>query len=310
MNYVAPRRIRYGSKVAIVAPASAVKQEQLVEGLDVIRQCGLKPVLGPCARNVYSEASVQEKVDELHWAFSDPEISAVICALGGVGSAAVLPHLDYGLIRRSRKAFLGRSDITSLNCGLLSGAGLITINGQTPSIHIDEGQRALQLQSQSLMRTLTLMLSNDNWQSFPFVEQPNIVRTISSGTSYGHAIGCNIDTFTHLIGTNHLPTTKGAILFMEDIHKSDKFLERVFLQLKLSGILGSLAGVVIGEFSDLKNCHGEDIDRLIQEYFSDGPPCIYGLPFSHGSIVAPIPIGATCYLDADSQDVSFDFRMQ
>ena len=314
MNYVAPHRVRYGSKVAIVAPASPVKQDQLTEGLDVIRQLGLKPVLGPCVKNLRTDdmcsAPAQERAMELHWAFGNPEISAVICALGGIGSAATLPYLDYGLIRKSRKAFLGRSDITALNCGFLASAGLITINGQTPSIHLDEGERALQFQTQSLVRTLTLMMSENNWQSDPFSLHTNVVQTVSSGTAQGPAIGCNIDTLTRLIGTRYLPALKGAILFIEDIHKSVEFLSRIFLQLKLSGILDSLAGVVIGEFLDLKNCDNKDVQKVILEYFSDGPPCVYGLPFSHGSVVAPIPIGAMCYLDADTQDVSFDFRMQ
>ena len=312
---VAPRRIRRGSKVAIVSPASAIDADRLHEGLNIIQEVGLTPVLGPCVKNLRSvglhAAPLEDRLKELHWAFGNPEISAVICAKGGTGSAGLLPYLDYRLIKKSMKPLLGRSDITALNVGILKHAGLITINGQSPNIHLDKGQGFRDGQEQSLAETLELMMSSRPWLNAPFQKNGFIPRTVRSGRARGHAIGCNLDTFTRLIGTPHLPNLNGAILFIEDIHKSVEGIYREFMHLQLSGILGSLSGVVIGEFEDFDENRREDLESVIQEFFNVevGPPCVYGYSFSHGATVSAIPIGAMCHLDADTAEISFDFCM-
>lgn len=314
--YTTPKRISEGSKVAIVAPSSPIVTKRLIEGLDIIKEIGLVPVLGPCVRRLHSDgihaAPLEERVKELNWAFGDDEIDAVICAIGGNGSAGVLPYLDYDAIRDSKKPMLGRSDITALNTGLLAHAGLISICGQTPSIRVEDGPAAVQLQSLSFIKTLTMMMSDVPWKSEPFSVNPYLPRTVSAGSARGFVIGGNIDTFTRLIGTPHFPDCEGAILFIEDVHKNGNLLAREFLHMKLAGIFDVISGVVIGEFvdSDKKSdAKTPAIDDVIEEYFTDGPPCVYGYPFSHGSTVAPIPIGAECEMNADTGEVSFNFAM-
>ena len=96
---------------------------------------------------------------------------------------------------------------------------------------------------------------------------------------------------------------------MEDVHKSGIVLDREFLQMELCGALAQANGFVIGEFQDTKKELKVTIDDVIQKYFQNGKPCTYGYPFSHGPVVAPIPIGAVCDVDADACQISFDFRM-
>lgn len=167
----------------------------------------------------------------------------------------------------------------------------------------------MQSQIDSFVRTIKLMMSNKAWGVTPLEYNQYIPRTVSSGIASGHVIGCTADTVSRLIGTPHLPDTEGAILFLEDVHESNQSLARIFLHMKLSGVLDSVAGVVIGEFQDLRNTDEHEIEEVIQEYFCNGPPCVYGYSFSHGSVVAPIPVGANCTMNADTGDVSFDFSM-
>lgn len=314
MHYIAPKRIKRGSRVAIVAPSSPVHSDRLHIGLDLMREMGLEPVLGPCVKKLKIDrqhaAPLKDRIDELNWAFENPEFSAVFCAIGGAESSAVLPYLNYEAIQKSRKPLLGRSDISSLNCGILKHAGLISINGQPPSIHFEKGSKFLTGQSDSLVRTLQLLMSNKTWLDTPFIHNDFIPRSVSSGIASGHAIGCTADVISRLIGTPHMPDTKGAILFLEDVHESATSLARIFLHMKLAGILDEISGVVIGEFQDVRGeNNNHEVENVIQEYFADGPPCVYGYSFSHGSTVSPIPIGAQCTMNADTGDISFDFSM-
>lgn len=314
--YLSPKRVKQGSRVAVVAPASAFSPEELLVGLDIIKECGLIPILGPCVKNVKTfsahSATVQERAEELNWAFSDPHTMAVICAIGGEGSAALLPYLDYDRIKTSRKAFLGKSDLTSISCGILEKSGLITINGKTPSIHVDKSPQAFDNECESFKRTLQLLMSDQPWGDSPFSNNKFLPRTVSHGHTQGIAVGGNCDTFSRLLGTDFFPNVDGAILFLEDVHKTGTSLSRQFLQLKLAGVFERVNGIVLGEFAEVPESYEKRpriIDEVITEYFSNGPPCVYGYTFSHGDIVSPIPIGAMCHLDADDGHVSFDFRM-
>lgn len=313
---LSPRRLRPGSKVAIVAPSSPLISEEVQEGIDIIRSCGVIPVLGPCVKNLKTSklhaASVKERVDELNWAFSQPDITAVIGACGGEGSAAVLPFLDYKMIRALRKAFLGMSDLTAINSALLSRAGLISINGQTPSIRLDKGQKIFEEDSKSLKVTIELMMSDQVWGTRPFHFTPHFPRTVCPGKAKGVAVGGNLDTFVHLLATPYMPNLTNAILFVEDVHKSGEVISRELLHLKLAGGLNSISGAVIGEFTDVpKKTEAKvpAVEDVIIDFFSSGPPCTYGYPFSHGPLTSPIPIGSQCTVDADSGVVSFEFCM-
>lgn len=313
---LSPKRIRSGQRVAIVAPSAPIVTEEVQEGIDIIRECGLEPVLGPCVKNLKTTAqhaaSVKDRVDELNWAFSNTNIAAVIGAVGGEGSAAVLPYLDYKTIRASRKAFLGMSDLTAINTGILSQAGLISFNGQTPSIRLDKGSVIRSKDSESFKLTLELLKSDQKWNQRPFDFNPHFPRTVSPGKASGIVIGGNLDTFVHLVGTPYMPDARNAILFIEDVHKSGEEISRELLHLRLSGIISSIAGSVIGEFEDVPKDSDPkvpSVDDVVLEYFGNGAPCTYGYSFSHGALTSPIPIGANCLVDADNGEVTFDFCM-
>lgn len=316
MNIIAPRRLRSSARVAIVAPSGPIMSDEVLAGIDIIRECGLEPVLGPCVKRLKSICShagtVGDRVEELNWAFSTPGISAVIGAVGGEGCAELLPYLDFQKIRDSRKSFLGMSDLTALNTALLTQSGLISFNCQTPSIRLDKGRKTQDSDSESFKLTLEMLKSDQPWGSRPFDFNVYFPRVVSSGHAEGIVIGGNLNTFVHLMGTKYMPQPDNGILFIEDVHESGVSVSRELIHLRLAGWMDRLSGIVIGEFNDEpKNTTPKtpSIEDVIRDQLSDGPPCAYGYTFSHGQYTSPIPIGAKCYLDADSGDVEFDFCM-
>jgi len=316
VTYVSPKALKRGDNVAIIAPASPFKSDELVAGLDIVRECGLEPVLGPNVRRLRTidihAAPLMERVEELMWAYTDPSISGVITVTGGMGCGETLPYLDFGAIRRSRRVLLGISDITALNNGILSGAELITINGQYPSIRVDKGDSVREADSESLRTVLDLMMSGKTWHDEPFRMNQQLPRTVSPGRASGHVIGGNLDTFCTLIGTPFLPRLDGAVLFIEDVYKQGEAIARLLIHCKLAGVFDRIAGIVVGEFIDVpkkEEAREPSIDDVIQQYLSNGPPCSFGYSFSHGDITIPIPIGSQCEMDADTGEVSFDFSM-
>lgn len=318
--YLAPRQLRPGDRVAIVAPASPFKSDELHESIDVMREAGLRPVFGSNVKNLKSvniyAAPLRDRIEEMMWAFTDDSIKAVFAATGGCGSAELLPYLDYEAIARSRKCLVGMSDITALNQGILARSGLISINGQSPNIRLDKGKRLRDTDTESLRMTIELMMSGEPWGTKPFDKMNQFIpRTISPGRVNGHALGANNDTFVHLLGTPFMPNIEGGILFFEDVHKNGESIARQFIHMKNAGVLDRLAGVVVGEFIDLGTLDAEehkvpDIPDVLIEYLGKGKiPSAAGYSFSHGEYTIPIPVGAMCDFDADSGVVSFRFAM-
>jgi muramoyltetrapeptide carboxypeptidase len=314
--YISPKRVRAGSKVAIVAPSATFSTQDVAAGMDAIREAGLQPVPGPCVKNLRTRspqraASFVERADELNWAFSNPNISAVITVRGGEGAAAVLPYLNYDMIRKSQKPFLGKSDNTSISMGLLCKSNLSSVSGRGASIRSDCGQDITESDYQSLKWTLELLMSDQAWGDRPLKYNQHFSRTVSAGAAIGPAIGGNVDTFSRLIGTEYMPDVEGAILFLEDVDESEVSLSRMFLHMKLAGILNKVNGIVLGEFVKSNSKHAKNFvyENVIQEYFTQGPPCMYGFSFSHGNYTCPIPMGATTKMNADTGELTFDFQM-
>lgn len=290
--------------------------EEVKVGCEVLRSYGLVPVLGPCVKILRTHmdhaASVDQRALEMNWAMTDPSISAVWCVQGGIGCAAILPHLDYEAIEAAAKPFVGMSDITAINCGLLSHAGLINYSAQAIAIRLDKGPEIQTSDSMSLAHTIEMLMSDQEWDERPFDINQYIPRTISPGKARGHAIGGNLETFITMIGTPFMPDVKGGILFIEDVHKDGESIERLLLHLEMAGILDLVAGIVVGEFAEQSNTTGvrvPHVEDVLQEYLSDGPPCVYGYSFSHGPWTIPIPIGAECEMDADTGVVRFKHKL-
>lgn len=301
-----------GNKIAIVAPSSPFNAQELQNGIDTISAMGLYPVLGPNVKNLrvrtIHSASAQDRANELMWAFSNPDISAVLCVRGGYGSAEVLPLLDYDVITRNKKVFIGKSDATAVINGMYAKTGIVSICGRTASIRSE----FLDQDMQSLEHTLKLCMSNTPWGEEPFALSNITPRTVSPGKAQGHAIGGNLETLCTLIGTEYFPDPSGAILFIEDVHKGGTSIARKLLHLKMTGVLSAVSGIVIGEFFDIPkkmSPESPSIEDVILEYLSSGPPCVYGYSFSHGEYTCPIPVGAQVNLDADFRTLSFDFSM-
>jgi muramoyltetrapeptide carboxypeptidase len=315
-KYLTPRKISAGDTLYLVAPAGPIDTREVKIGIDVLKELGFKCKLGKCVKTLETydnySAPLKDRVKEMNDAFEDYDSTAVITLLGGFGSAELLPFLNYDVIRMSRKALLGISDITSLNCGILKKAGLISINGQYPSVRIDNKKNQAG-DIKSLEFTLKLMMDPNQWGTRPFEINEYIPRTLFPGKATGPAIGVNFDTMVSLVGTPFFPNVDGAILFVEDVHKAGPQIMRKLVHFKLAGILDKINGIVFGEFAEEpKQQQPKDpsIENVIVEYFKNkNIPCCMGYSFSHGIYTIPIPVGAQTTMDASTGEISFDFKM-
>ncbi len=309
---VKAKKLRSGDKVGIIAPATSVSDpDEIIKAKNAAEYFGLVPVLG---ENVvkgsgYKSRTIKERIDDLHHMFSDPEIKAVFCIRGGYGSPQILDSIDFDLIRKNPKIFLGYSDITAMHLAINKMAGLITFHGPVLS------SAFTQYTIDSFRKTL--FESNPpgiiaNPQSATSIRPVHPVRTIKPGKAEGKLIGGNLSLITALMGTPYEIETKDKILVIEDVGEEPFRIDRMLTQLKLAKKLQSSKGVVFGEcsgcnFDGLQSSrvwdftYGEVIDRIFDDI---DIPVFTGLTVGHTADQATLPFGVSAVLDADNCNIN------
>eukprot|EP00971_Amphidinium_carterae_P203513 4038799-Amphidinium_carterae.1 len=130
-DMIRPQRLLTGSKIGLITPASYIDEAELRKAVASLEGLGLKVVMGNNIRALYGGMAGKdaERLADLHSMFADPEIKGIWCARGGYGAARLLDKLDYDLIRRNPKVFVGYSDITALHCAIQQHCQLVTFLG-------------------------------------------------------------------------------------------------------------------------------------------------------------------------------------
>lgn len=306
LQIVKPRALRPGDTAGIVSPSTQVTDpDQLQLAQRTVEYFGLKPRWASSVRSHRAQgvATVAERVNDLHEMFRDPDVRGIFCIRGGYGASQLLADLDYDLIRRNPKVFVGYSDITALHLAIHKMTGLVTFHGpvvlsEFTTYTLDCYRRAL-FQSSPLGRLANPPESNKLRPSHPW-------RTIHEGVAEGRLIGGNLTLISTLMGTPYEIETDGRIFFTEDVGEEAYRIDRMLTQLRLAGKLQAAAGAVFGECHD---CGPNDykpsfawnmtLGEVLDDRFSGiRAPVFSGLTIGHTADQLTLPIGVTASLDA------------
>ena len=308
------RALKPGDTVGLITPSTYVSDpDRLALAERTIRYFGLKVEIGRHVRrrDGYLGGSVDERVADLHDMFRNPDIHAVFAIRGGYGSAQLLDRIDFDLIRRNPKVFLGYSDITALHLAIHKMTGLVTFHGPvTLSGFSDYTQKYFR---QALFRTEPIGAVT-NPPDDNRLRPAHLLRTIRPGTARGPLIGGNLTLISSTMGTPYEIDTRGRILFLEDVGEEPYSIDRMLTQLRLAGKLREAAGVIFGECSD---CRPREFQPSFESTFSLGEvldnllgdlkiPVLSGLTIGHTSDQLTLPLGVTASLNADTGELTIE----
>ena len=299
--------LKAGDTVGLLTPATYVSDPdrlQMVE--DTARFFGLVPRFG---RNVrkragYLGGSIEERLDDLHAFWSDPEIRAVFAIRGGYGSGQLLDRIDYDLIRRNPKIFVGYSDITAMHLAIHQRTGLVTFHG--PVLTSAFTPYSQEHYRKALFDTAPIGTVTNPPETNKLRPQHRL-RTIRPGRARGRLTGGNLSLVCSLMGTPFEIDTRGAVLFLEDVGEQPYSIDRMLTQLRLAGKLRQAAGIIWGECS---GCAPSDYKPGFESTFSTGEvadqvfgqldiPVLSGLAIGHTDDQLTLPYGVSATLDAD-----------
>lgn len=286
MNLIKPNQLKSGDKIAIIAPSGPVNFDKIKEAKKYFEAKGYSIELG---RNItkekdYLAGSDQERLEDLHNAFLNPEIKAIICARGGYGALRLLDKIDYELIKNNPKIFCGYSDITLLNAMFLKRANLVTFSG--PMAQSDFGNDIDKNTEKSFFECLT----SSTYQIYP--TNPTIY---NGGNANGILFGGNLASIVSLCGMDFVPENE-FIFFAEDLNEPVYKIDRYFTQLlAIPEFKRNLKAIVLGEFLDIddKNYFDNFFNNLANEL---NIPIISGYQISHSKNKVTVPYGAICSL--------------
>lgn len=292
MNLIKPPFLNEGDTVAIIAPAGEVIYDEIIKVQVYLERHNLRVIFG---KNLfkscrYMSGTDEERVEDLHEAFLDNTVSAVLCARGGYGSIRLIKHINFDIIRRNPKIFCGYSDITALSLMFAKHADLITFSGPMAQSDFND---VTDFTAKSFFR----VLSGEK-------EEYLSTKTYKLGDAEGIIWGGNLSTIVSLCGIDFLPD-RDFIFFAEDLNEPAYKIDKMLNQLiNIKEFRAHCKGIAFGEFSD---CGDEQwLDEIFKETVQLlDVPAFGGFKFTHAADKQTVPIGAQGYL----QDGILSYKM-
>jgi muramoyltetrapeptide carboxypeptidase len=297
---IKPKRLRAGAKIGIVNPSYWLEPERMQRAVSVFEELGYEVTLGKSTalKENKCAGSPQQRADDIMAMFADVTIEAIICARGGYGSNRVLPLLDYDIIRKNPKIFIGYSDITGYLTSFAQKSGLITFHGPMLTTY---SKQTVQYNLDTFHQVLS---GRDDIQVGS--TQACQARTLKPGIASGTMWGGNLTLVVERLGTKDQIDTRGSILFLEDIDEDLYAFDRMMLHLKNSGSLDQIRGLVIGEMlemGDSKVPFGKSTDEIVLDVCSDlDIPVISNFPCGHGDYQATLPVSHEVEIHANGDN--------
>jgi muramoyltetrapeptide carboxypeptidase len=274
-----PPSLHPGDTIAIVCPAGYMPREKAQTCIDTLQQWGYHVrvglTLGGASDNYFS-GDDEARLADFQAALDDPDVKAILCGRGGYGLSRIIDRIDFSRFRQSPKWIIGYSDITVLHAHIEANFNIATLHAPMAGAFNDGGAEDSYVQS--LRQALTGEKTAYSCSSHLFNRVGQATAPLTGG---------NLALIAHLAGSSSAVTTEGKILFLEDIGEYLYNIDRMLRQLKRSGRLDRLAGLIVGSFTDLKDTtrpFGATVEEIILDCIKEyNYPVCFGFPVGHAA---------------------------
>lgn len=307
---IKPPRLRPGATIGLVAPGGYTTEAAIAKAVRNIASLGCRVKEGVHLRAVFGNyaGTAQQRVDDLHAMFADPDVDAIWAIRGGAGCISLLAGLDYALIRAHPKILLGYSDITALHLAIHRHAGLVTFHGPVAASTLSDYamEQLLAVLADPQPHTVIPMSSANAYRGL--TEPLYATRTVHAGLASGVLMGGNLSMVSALAGTPYAADIAGALLFLEEVNEAPYRVDRWLTQLDLAGGLRNTAAVIVGI---CENCDPEPgdpsltLDQTLALHLDPlAIPAVTGYSIGHIRHQCTLPVGVMATLDTRRQTVT------
>jgi muramoyltetrapeptide carboxypeptidase len=282
-----PPYLKKGATIGITCPAGYMAKEKAETCITILQQWGYQVMVGKTLgsnSDNYFSATDEDRKDELQAMLDDENINTILCGRGGYGVGRIIDALDFTKFKKKPKWIIGFSDITVLHSHIYSNLKIATLHAPMAAAFNDEGFKNEFVQS--LQKALAGKKAKYTCAAHAFNK---------TGTATGELVGGNLSLLAHLTGTASDINTKNKILFIEDIGEYIYSIDRMLYQLKRSGKLKNLAGLIIGGFTDMKDTErpfGKTVQEVLAAIIAEyNYPVCFNFPISHGKENYALKVG-------------------
>lgn len=299
---IAPLPLKPGDKIGLIAPSRKIDNGDLTTFIKLIEEWGYQVVLGENLYGVHHQFSGKdsERADDFIQMINDPDIKAILCVRGGYGTVRILDKLNKQLLQKNPKWIIGYSDITVLHSFYNKVIECETIHATMPVNFTLESK------------------NNESWIRLRNVLRGDLIGyQINShelnreGKVTGMLVGGNLSVLFSLRGTLCDLDTDGKILFIEDLDEYLYHIDRMIMNLRISGKLKKLKGLIIGGMTQMKDNNvpfGKSAYEIIADAVNDySYPVVFDFPAGHCEPNLPLILGRNVILDCNDKRVKLDF---
>ncbi len=287
MSIKVPPFLQKGDTIGIVAPAGFMPIEKMQSCIETLDAWGYTVEMGSTTHSQsenYFSGSDEERRHDLQQMLDNRNVKAILCARGGYGLSRIVDDLDFRKFKKHPKWLIGFSDVTVLHAQLFSKYKIASLHAPMAAAFNDGGSENVYIES--IQKALEGEPANYECAHHVFNK---------TGEAKGELVGGNLALLVHLIGTPSDLNTKNKILFIEDVGEYIYNVDRMLVQLKRSGKLDKLAGLIIGGFTDMKDTdrpYGKTTLEVINDHVKDFEfPVCFNFPVSHDKENVALKIG-------------------
>ena len=294
-----PPYLKKGDTIGIVCPAGYMPKDKAETCVNVLQEWGYQvrigATLGGPSLNYFSGTDEQRLVD-LQQMLDDDSVHAVLCGRGGYGVGRIIEKINFARFRKNPKWIIGFSDITILHAHIYSNYGIASLHAPMAAAFNREEYKNPYVQS---LHTVLM------GKSSKYTVDPHVYNR--QGTAKAPLVGGNLSLMAHITGTSSDIETKGKILFLEDVGEHIYNIDRMMHQLKRTGKLDKLAGLIYGGFTDIRDTDrpfGESVHDVLRHIVEEYKyPVCFDFPVSHGKENYALKIGAPYTLKVTKNSV-------
>ncbi|MBP7247790.1 MAG: LD-carboxypeptidase [Negativicutes bacterium] len=294
-----PRALKKGDIVGLTAPASPTALDNVEKAVKRLEEFGLKVKVGKTCTSTYGYLSGTDELrfTEINEMFGDSTLAGIVCLRGGYGTPRLLDKIDYSIIAKNPKIFVGFSDTTGIHGAIQNATGLVTFHGPMGAMMGGDYSE----------------YSLSHWVAMLFGEQgagpminPDGEQMIGmyGGKAKGKLCGGNLSLIADLMGTPYEIQTEGKLLFIEEVGEAPYQIDRMLTQLRLAGKLDHCAGIVLGDFANCESDKKRDETLSLEEVLGDilpkNKPTIANVRAGHCDPNMILPLHVEYEIDGDT----------
>jgi len=323
MEKIIPNKLQIGDEIRVIAPSrsmSILNDEVIESSKQRLEKLGFKVTFG---KNVlksesddYKCASIEDRIQDLHDAFKEKNVKAILTVIGGFNVNQILDYIDYDSIKKNPKIICGFSDITALTNAIYSKTGMVTYSGPHFSSfgmkkgfdYTEKYFKAMFMENKSILIKNSEEWSNDSWfknqENRTFIQNQGM-KIINKGEADGTIIGGNLCTLNLLQGTEYMPNLENSILFLEDDGLVGKYFNKEFDR-NLQSLLHfakeqKIKGIIVGRAENNSEMNDERWAKIFNTKKDlNNIPIIINADFGHTTPIFTFPIGGYAKIKIDN----------